>query len=221
MKSRRSNGGSNFVAAAVVGALAALVIIWIVTFYREKDEIGDVEDEADFAERYSESLAVKYAEAVKRGDCETIIEKTWWMQESLEVAFEEVGDALDTEEFRGKLCEGATVRNAGENVLTSSGIEDKYLLTPGVEIVPVDADEGGLELARPVGERVWLRLRYPTKLMAPLDSDGNRIREITVGVNISRDGFVLKAEVMGNLEVNWDSVSLDWPNTEEIVNGYD
>jgi hypothetical protein len=62
-------------------------------------------------------------------------------------------------------------------------------------------------LSKPVQERVWLLVTYPAADRALCDETGKAIRSIRVGVNVSPDSYVVKAGVVGNLDIDRDSIS--------------
>jgi hypothetical protein len=55
-----------------------------------------------------------------------------------------------------------------------------------------------------------MRVTYPSRRGALRDGKGIPIRSITVGVNVSTEGLALKANVIGNLDIDWESISYDW-----------
>ena len=146
--------------------------------------------------------ALAYAEAMLSGQCEDVAGMTWWFQERLR----HLGtNAPDTD-----FCEEIRRRTPEKNQLADGGIEDQYLFVPGVEIVVIAVDTGRTDLARPVAQRTWLRVRYPMKSQALRDEIGVPIHSLRVGVNVTADGYVLKAGVLGNLDIEWDSFNYSW-----------
>lgn len=146
--------------------------------------------------------ALRYADAIKNGRCEDVAGMTWWLQERLRNSG---ASAPDTD-----FCEEMKRRTPESNQITDGGIKDQYLFVPGVEIVAVKVDTGRKDLARSVAQRTWLRVQYPMKSQALRDEAGIPIRSLRVGVNMTADGYVLKAGVLGNLDIEWESLNYSW-----------
>lgn len=146
--------------------------------------------------------ALGYADAIRDGRCEDVAGLTWWLQERLQ--------NLGTNTPDTGFCEEMKRRTPESNQLTAGGIGDQYLFVPGVEIVAVTVDVGRKDLARPVAQRTWLRVQYPMKSQALRDETGVPIHSLRVGVNMTADGYVLKAGVLGNLDIEWDSLNYSW-----------
>ena len=160
-------------------------------------------------------LAQRYAESVRDGDCGRVIEMTLWMQDRLRRERALMPDARREAEVRGVLCESIRERSPEGNQFSDEGIEDKYIFGPGADfaILGIDAGRGDLEAA--ARERVWIEVKYPEPARAPKDHLGNPIRSMIVGVNFSREGDVLKAGVLGNVDIDLDSFSYDWSHEGE------
>ena len=141
------------------------------------------------------------------------IRMVWWMAERAErLALE--SDDLDVQrKGLDRMREQVMDRALEGNQLRPEGIEDQYIFAPGAKVTRIGKDLGRSDLARPVEDRTWLRVTYQEPRRAPLDEDGRRIHAITVGVNLSEDGYVLKAGILGNLEIDRDSLSY-WPGAE-------
>lgn len=154
--------------------------------------------------------AVRYASAIQSGRCDDVIAMTLWMQERLQYVRMTSSDPNEESKAREELCRRWLERTPEGNQLSPEGIEDAYVFTPGAEVTVIGVDDGREDLDKPVRERTWLEVRYPTKFRALHDQEGNPIQSLTVGVNISRDGYVLKAGVLGNLDIDFDSVSYHW-----------
>jgi len=154
--------------------------------------------------------AVAYAEAVQAGRCNQIIDMTWWMQERLGTI--EPGGILKAKE---DLCKGILNRANEKNEVTPEGVEDQFIFVPGATIEVVGKDRGRMGLTKPTAKRIWMQVKFPMKSTALRDAAGNRIRALVVGTNVSEDGYILKAEVMGNLEVDFESFSYDWTTKGE------
>ncbi|MBN2308122.1 MAG: hypothetical protein JXR94_04080 [Candidatus Hydrogenedentes bacterium] len=154
-----------------------------------------------------DSVAMRYARAVCNGDADEVIALTLWMQERLRRAALEADDAA----ARAKLKEAIVERAVEGHQLHPEGVADQYVFTPGASLTPLGVDEGRTDLARPADHRVWIRVTYPTPAAALRDSRGHPIRSLAVGVNVSKDGYVLKAGIIGNLDIDHGSVMYDWP----------
>lgn len=90
-------------------------------------------------------------------------------------------------------------------------MEDPYVFSPGAKIDYDTIDAGRDDLDGKVARRTWLVVTYPSKDKALLDSDGVPIHSLRVGINVSTDGYVLKGNVIGNLDIDWESIMYDWP----------
>lgn len=154
--------------------------------------------------------AKRYASAIQSGHCDDVIAMTFWMQEHLQHVRMTSSDPNEESKAREELCRRWLERTPEGNQLSPEGIEDAYVFIPGAEVTVIGADDGREDLDKPVRERTWLEVQYPTRFRALHDQEGNPIRSLTVGVNISRDGYVLKAGVLGNLDIDFDSVSYRW-----------
>ena len=154
--------------------------------------------------------ALDYAQAVQTNDVETILASIHWVRERLAYMDMVMGDPSAREEARARLGETLVDRAPEGNALAAEGVEDQYVFRPGAHIEVVAADEGREGLEQPVARRVWLRVTYPSPTAALRDNAGNPIHALNVGVNISREGGVLKSNVLGNLDIDFNSVSVAW-----------
>jgi hypothetical protein len=152
-----------------------------------------------------EALVLKYARAVQTADCDTVIAMTWWMQERLDNGRHADPPESDRD-MRRDLCKSIQREDPEGNVLKATGIEDQFLFLPGSEFKVAGADGGESGLAKPVKQRVWLRVTYPNVGAAPKDPSGTYIRTLLAAVSVSTDGYILKAGVRGNAEIDLDSV---------------
>ncbi len=160
------------------------------------------------------SVAWRYALAVRDSNCAEVIRMTLWMNERLDRVRAAHGDSEELEAAREALCRQIVHRAVEGNQLTAEGVEDQYIFAPGVELHLVGMDEGAAGLRRPVAERSWIRVTYPNRRRALRDHEGQPIRSVVVGVNVSQDGYVLKAGFIGNLDVDRDSIQYGWPRPE-------
>lgn len=156
----------------------------------------------------SATIAQRYASAVQEGYCARAIELTWWMEERLRLTMQ------NGEDTRGStmedLCDSLEERNAAGNRLRLEGIGDQYVFAPMSQVEVTRLDAGRQDLAKPVLQRVWMHVSYPTPTQSLKDENGTPIKSLLVGVNVSKDGYVLKAGLIGNLEIDFESISYNW-----------
>lgn len=151
--------------------------------------------------------AMKYAQAFLAGDWDSVIAQTHWMQERLRRVQLESGNAEKVTAARAALKARLAERNIADNQLQSEGVEDQYVFCPGAVVEVTGVDRGRTDLGRPVAFRTWLRVTYPVRTQALRDADSVPIRSLAVGVNVTADGYVLKAGIIGNLDINRDSIT--------------
>lgn len=153
-------------------------------------------------------IAERYVSAYQSGACSQVIELTWWMQERLHavsgLGSDERGAAMED------LCELVKDRSMEANRLRPLGTEDQYVFTPLAQVEVTGVDDGRDDLVKPVMERVWMRVSYPVPTQALRDETGAPIKSLKVGVNVSSDEYVLKAGAIGNLEIDFESISYNW-----------
>jgi len=154
--------------------------------------------------------ALRYVAAYQTGRWDDVIEVTCWMQERLLRVQMASADPSAREAARAKLRARLDQRSIEENQLRPEGVEDQYVFTADATIETLAVDEGRSDLERAVKNRTWFRVAYPERGRALRDDKGIPIRSLAVGVNVSVDGFVLKGNVIGNLDIDWDSMSSDW-----------
>jgi len=152
------------------------------------------------------STAMQYVQELQQGQYEKALFRVAWVQERLarERAAKGNGDADNTVLRALASAQAPTERSRA--VLEQEGIEDTYIFVPRAEIVVAGADGGRIGLERPTAGRAWLAVSYPDPSNAPKDETGRPIRGLTVGLNLSEDGYVLKAEIIGNLEIDRYSI---------------
>ncbi len=158
----------------------------------------------------SNTVAMQYANALQRGDTERAVAMTRWMRERIAYVQSQSGSPDAAEQARASLIEQLNDRGIEGNRLAEEGIEDQYVFAPGVLLEAVAVDAGRDDLAEPAGSRTWIRAVFPSRRTAPRDGEDVPVRAITAGVNVSKDGSILKANVIGNLELDLDSISYDW-----------
>jgi hypothetical protein len=158
----------------------------------------------------SDSPALRYAKAIQDGKCDEIIEMTAWMAERLERLRLEANSPEALQQERQRLCDAIRAGSDEGNRLTREGIEDAYVFAQGATWEPVAVDTGRTDLDQPVLERTWLKVTYPDAARAPRDLSGKPIRILAAGVNVSAEGRILKAAIVGNLDIDWVTISNDW-----------
>ncbi|MFO7774229.1 MAG: hypothetical protein R6W89_00385 [Candidatus Hydrogenedentota bacterium] len=204
-----------FVVAAGIG----LAVLWwlgnsaipIGADYQSKAEARSQQDENG---TLLSSVAWRYALAVRDSNCAEVTRMTLWMNERLDRVRAAHGDSEELEAARQALCRQITHRAIEGNQLTAEGVEAQYIFAPGVDLELIGVDKGTAGLKRPVAERSWIRVTYPHRGRALRDDEGRPIRSIVVGINVSQDGYILKAGVIGNLEVDRESIHYSWPGPE-------
>lgn len=157
---------------------------------------------------HENGAAMRYVRALQEGNCDEAIAMTLWMNDRLDRS--RLKDPEQVADIREELCRSLTDRRIEGNRLAEEGMEDQYVLAPGSHVAMVRADEGRDDLERPVETRVWFEMTYSRKERAPLDLAGQPIRSLVAGISTTRDSYVLKASVVGNLEIDFDSIRTDW-----------
>lgn len=225
---RSERDWQSWAAASILGMIAAMSLWYSVTnliaSQKEKENanthdpntklikiidpdgtgLADESYERDIAP--SDSIAMRYALSVQKGMSSDVVDMTWWMEERLRKVF----DSGERERTRAKLREKVLKREEGGNLIRAEGIEDKYIFVPGAGIEVKITDEGLEDLEKEVWQRSWLEVTYSNAATAPRGESENPIRSLVVGVNVSEDGYILKAGVIGNLEIDMSSLSYDW-----------
>ena len=149
---------------------------------------------------------MRYAKALQAGNCDEVVGLTAWMRQRLRNAESAGSGDTSTQTVRRELCDAIQDRAVEGNRLEPEGVEDRYVFAPGTELETLPADAGRSNLSKPVRERVWIRVTFPAPERALCDADGRPIRRVSVGVNVSLDGYVVKANVIGNLDVDRESI---------------
>ena len=154
--------------------------------------------------------ALRYATSFQQGAWDDIVNMTCWMQQRLLRVQIETGITAARDEARGRLRDRIGDRRVEGNQLRPEGVEDQYVFVNGATLEPIGLDPGRRGLEQPTKDRTWIRVTYPSRRGALRDDKGIPIRCVTVGVNVSSEGLVLKANVIGNLDIDWESISYDW-----------
>lgn len=205
-----------------MGAVLGLVVGLIVRGVREDVDSSTgppveaaptggvpVPDSPDAAS-VNESVAWQYAMACRDGNWTRVLASTLWIRDRLDYVLQTEGaEAVAAEKDR--LMADLGTRTVADNRLTDEGVEDPYVFSPGAEIQYDSVDAGRGNLDAPTARRTWLRVTYPLREKSLLDEDGLPIRSLRVGINVSHDGYVLKGNVIGNLDIDWESILYDWP----------
>jgi hypothetical protein len=157
-----------------------------------------------------DSAGWRYAEALVREDWDSVIALTLWMQERLARSQTQAGGPEAQEAVRRALAQSLAEQDLAGNQLAPEGVEDAYVFSPGASLEFVGQDVGKEGLERPVAERIWIRVTYPARERALRNSLGLPIHSLRAGINISSDGFVLKGNVVGNLDIDLESIRYDW-----------
>jgi hypothetical protein len=155
-------------------------------------------------------VAVRYARACQDGAWDVVVKMTAWMRDRLERVSAKGASSAKRDEVVKELSDSLRQRTAEGNRLRSEGIEDVYLFAPDATVRLLRTDAGRTDLDRPVCGRAWLQVTYPTREKAPRDEKGRAIRSLAAGLNASGDGFILKAKVLGNAEIDVDSITYRW-----------
>ncbi len=206
-----------FLLALLVGASAGIVMGFGINTYVNQLTSSPVEEPA--AEPVSEQgtdtlvenrVALEYARAYQEGNWDLVVEKTLWMQERLERVQLETGKPEARGQAKAQLVAQLEKWDLAQNQLRLEGVEDRYIFAPGVRLEVLRQDEGQTGLERPVKHRTWIRVTYPSRSRALTDQMGLPIHGLTVGVNVSEEGMILKAGVVGNLDIDEASISYIW-----------
>ena len=113
-------------------------------------------------------------------------------------------------EARRELCRRLTDRRLENAQFGPSGVEDRYIFMPGADVEVIGVEGGRDDLSRNTEECVVFQVTYPAPERALRDEQGQPIRSLKTRVWVSREGFVLKAGVLGDAEVDPASFQYDW-----------
>ena len=160
--------------------------------------------------RLADHPAVRYALAVQENDCDTVIGLTLWMAERLQFVQLEGAGEHEVAESRRELCRRLTDRRLENAQFGPSGVEDRYIFMPGADVEVIGVEGGRDDLSRNTEECVVFQVTYPAPERALRDEQGQPIRSLKTRVWVSREGFVLKAGVLGDAEVDPASFQYDW-----------
>jgi hypothetical protein len=104
------------------------------------------------------------------------------------------------------------LRNPPESgqFLTDGGADDAVLFSPLAQVEVVSVDPGRDDLETPAAGRVWVRVRYPSPTEALHDEEGRAIKTVRAGLTFSSDGRLVKAGIVGNVEMDDESEVVYW-----------
>lgn len=217
----RPNSWANVIA---LGVLCGLVVVAVLSRRgRFEQPLPGEDDGSPVQEGMKEpaapvaddvgATAMAYAQAMQRNQGEEVVRMTLWIQDRLSRLRLNGADEAALQEESAKLARRTQDRRIEGNQLSSEGLEDRYIFAPGARLELLGVDAGRTDLAQPSKGRAWLRVTYPMKTTAPRGSRELPIRSIIVGVNVSKQGLVLKAGIVGNLEIDLDSISYEWEDS--------
>lgn len=187
------------IAAGAFGGIFAGLAIWLLP-EREKPAVEPVANAPECA------AAMQYAYAFQQGDWDYVVDHTLWMQERLRYELSRAEGPDHIRDVRLELSQLVSDRATAGNRLLARGVEDQYVFRPEAVLELAGWDEGRDDLEQPVAIRTWIHVTFPSESKALLDESGFPIRSLIVGINLTGDGFVLKAGVEGNLEIDSDSI---------------
>jgi hypothetical protein len=161
-------------------------------------------------ENWEENPGWRYARALQTGDWDYIVDHTLWMQERLDyVQLQNSADEA-VAAAHGEFVVQISERPAAGNQLREEGVEDQYVFSPAATLTMLSVDAGLEDLEAPVAGRAWIEVQYAERMAALLDESGLPIKRLVVGVNYTEEGAVLKGGIVGNLEIDWESVRFEW-----------
>jgi len=162
-----------------------------------------------------------YAKAVQRGDWDTVLRRVLWMRERLAYAELNQGGEAGREAAQRELIDRMEDRSPGDvdNQLMAEGVEDWYVFSPFSQLEALAIDAGRDDLERAVASRTWLRVTYADRATALRDSLNLPIRSLEVGVNVDEAGNVLKANTVGNLDIDEESIAYFVDEAPEPIGG--
>lgn len=160
--------------------------------------------------RVGNPRAEAYVIALCTEKWDDVVDRTFWMQEHLKRVRIAEGLPRAVAAAREALKRQVSCRYVGANQLRPEGVEDQYVFAPGVRVTALGSDAGRTDLLPNILDRTWFHVEFPDESTALRDENGVAIRALDVGVTISPSGQVVKASVVGNLEIVRKSLVLDW-----------
>jgi hypothetical protein len=155
-----------------------------------------------------ENEAWHYAQAVQQGDWDGVMRRVPWMLERLSHAELNEGGAAARAAAQRELVALMEDRSPSsvENQLLAEGVEDWFVFSPHAVLAAEFVDAGRHDLESPAASRTWIRVIYESPATALRDGFNLPIRSLLAGVNVSESGAILKANVIGNLDIDEESV---------------
>lgn len=155
-----------------------------------------------------ENEAWHYAQAVQRGDWDDVMRRVPWMLERLTHAELNEGGQAARDAAREELIARMEDRSPSsvDNQLLAEGVEDWFVFSPYCTMAAESVDAGRRDLEAPADSRTWIRVTYDSPITALRDSLNLPIHSLLAGVNTSASGGVLKANVIGNLDIDLESI---------------
>lgn len=139
-----------------------------------------------------------------------VVDHTLWMQERLQHVKLQNNDEQAVANARQALRQRLSLRKAANNQLKPTGIADQYIFAPSTTLEFLGMDTGHTGLAEPTALRTWIHVTYTERNKALRDTANIPIRSIIVGINVSHDNKILKANIVGNLDITTDSITYEW-----------
>jgi hypothetical protein len=207
---KKSNVFLRFTLAMAIGGFAGLLAAWVLKGMLESPDLWDTPPERLANRRVDLALeaddpALRYVQALQEGRWKDAVEQTLWMRERLEA------NPDDMARVHGELIANLSDRSpSGNHWVVYQGVEDQYIFRPDATVEMLRRDLGRKTLARPTAGRTWFKVTYPEKDRALRGENGLSVEHLEVGVSVSADGWILKAALTGNVEINDRSVSYEW-----------
>ena len=184
--------------AAALGALVALFALFFFQRLQTPAPVLDVTAPAVA----NDDPGLQYIRALQSREYARTIALTEWMQTRIQQSPPESRPAIEAE-----LLTSLQHRTPAENELRLEGLEDPYLFATGALIKPLATDPGRTDLDQPIHHRTWFEITYPDPATAPLGPTHQRLHTLRAALNISTTGLILKANVIGNAEIDPDTLT--------------
>ncbi len=207
---------TRFLAAMTLGAVAGVAVGGGLRLFVRQDAsqtaMPEIRAEGVLArEQEPAGLAVAYARAYQEGNWTWVMDHTLWIRERLDRVRREGGGAEAVSHERMELSRALGDRSVENNQLRPwEGLDDQYVFAPGAKIEVTGVDEGRQDLAEPALRRTWFRVSFPERQSAPRGENSLPVRRLVAGVNETPDGYILKAGLIGNTEIDFETVSYLW-----------
>jgi hypothetical protein len=206
----RHNRFAHFLTALVLGIVVSGVVVELGQWMYGWTVAGRGKAKEPEAIALSDDHpAWRYVHALEQGKWEAAVAMTGWMAERLERVRAQGGNEEAVAAARGELIQRLSARVGEDNRLGPEGIEDQYVFAPGTKVTAVGKDAGHAGLEPLPVERVWMRVVFTSKVEAPVDKQGRPVCAMTVGINLDSTGRVIKAGIIGNLDISQTSIVCD------------